>query len=165
MNGEYPLDFFILSKSLKSTYKNPNSQPHVALATRMGERDPGSKPQVNDRVQFVYIETKKKVTHQGDRVEHVDYVKENNLKVDYLFYLTNQIEKPITQVLSVIIDKPKAIFEKYKMLEDNRRKGRTMITKEFLEDSDGDLSDDSENLSYDSGESDDEDDDFDDDDE
>lgn len=152
MNGEFPLDLFVLSKSLKGTYKNPNGQPHVALATRMGERDPGSKPQVNDRVQFVYIETKKKVTLQGDRVEHVDYVKENNLKVDYLFYLTNQIEKPITQVLSVITDKPRAIFDKYKILEDNRRKGRTQISNKYLEYSDDDFSEDSDNLSYDSEE-------------
>ena len=42
------------------------------------------------------IEKKVKVI-QGDRVEHPDYIKSNNLQVDYLFYITNQIMKPSIQ--------------------------------------------------------------------
>ena len=34
---------------------------------------------------------------QGDSIEHPDYIKENNLQVDYLFYLTNQIMNPTIQ--------------------------------------------------------------------
>jgi len=36
------------------------SQCHTALSRRMGERDPGNKPQSNDRIPFVYIQVKEK---------------------------------------------------------------------------------------------------------
>jgi DNA polymerase elongation subunit (family B) len=49
---------------------------------------------------------------QGDRVEHPDYIKENNLKVDYLFYITNQIMKPSIQFLSLLTDEAEDIFNK-----------------------------------------------------
>ena len=39
------------------------------------------------------IKTKKKVKLQGDKVEHPDFIKKNNLKPDYKFYITNQIMK------------------------------------------------------------------------
>ena len=49
----------------------------------MGERDPGNKPASNDRIPYVYINVKKKKGEkvlQGDRVEHPDYIRENNIK-------------------------------------------------------------------------------------
>ncbi len=30
---------------------------------------------------------------QGDRIEDPTYIKENNIEIDYIFYLTNQILK------------------------------------------------------------------------
>ena len=41
---------------------------------------------------------------QGDRIEHPDFIKENNLKPDYLFYITNQIMKPVGQIYSLIVN-------------------------------------------------------------
>ena len=70
---------------------------HAVLAHRMTERNPGDAPQSNDRIPYVYIETDKKVELQGDRVEHPKYVVDNKLKLDYLFYITNQIMKPCLQ--------------------------------------------------------------------
>ena len=47
----------------------------------MAERDPGNKPQVNDRIPFIYIDKQSmknpKSTLQGDKIEHPDYVIEN----------------------------------------------------------------------------------------
>jgi DNA polymerase elongation subunit (family B) len=105
LDGKYPLDMLIISKSLRGYYKNPLGQPHKVLADRMGKRDPGNKPMVNDRIPFVYIQTKERKNVkilQGDRVEHPDYIKENNIRPDYKFYITNQILKPICQIYALI---------------------------------------------------------------
>jgi DNA polymerase elongation subunit (family B) len=59
------------------------------------------KTKVIDETQPKY---KKKIILQGDRIEHVDYIKANNLPVDYEFYITNQIMNPVKQVLDLRLD-------------------------------------------------------------
>ena len=41
---------------------------------------------------------------QGDRIEHIDFIKNNNMILDYEFYITNQIMNPVKQVLDLEID-------------------------------------------------------------
>jgi DNA polymerase elongation subunit (family B) len=104
VNEKYPLEKLIISKKLNSFYKNPESIAHKVLADRMGKRDPGNKPSVGSRVPFVYIQTKGKVKLQGDKVESPDFVRENNIRPDYGFYITNQIMKPVQQVFALILE-------------------------------------------------------------
>lgn len=133
ITGKYNIDKFIISKTLKDkeVYADWTRQVHVVLADRMAQRDPGNKPQSNDRVPFVYIEVNKKVKLQGERVEHPQYIKEQNLKIDYLFYITNQIMKPATQFLELITTKPHSIFNRYIIREENRKAGIDPIMKYF----------------------------------
>ena len=56
MNGGEHMSMFILSKTLNSYYKNPESIAHKVLADRIGRRDPGNKPKANDRIPYAYIE-------------------------------------------------------------------------------------------------------------
>ena len=110
LSGYYGLDALTITKTLSSYYKEPDRVAHKVLADRIGERDPGNKPQVNDRVPYIYIEKKGKVALQGDRIEHPDYIREHNLQPDYEFYLTNQIMKPVCQIYALSLDKiPKYI--------------------------------------------------------
>ena len=44
---------------------------------------------------------KKRNILQGDRIEHPDYIREKKLKIDYNFYISNQIMNPIKQVLDL----------------------------------------------------------------
>jgi len=89
-------------------------QAHVQLAARMAIRDPGNKPQLNDRIPYIAIEVQSdKKLLQGDVIEHPEYIIKNNLKIDYLFYLTNQIMKPSIQFLELIIDEPDKLFNEY----------------------------------------------------
>ena len=46
----------------------------------------------------------KKSILQGDRVEHPIYIKKQNLKPDYSFYITNQIMKPVTQIFNLSLE-------------------------------------------------------------
>jgi len=127
LRDKYPIDKFIISKTLKGTYKDRTRIVHAVLADRIGERDPGNKPDINDRIPWVYIVPKGKVLLQGERVEDPKYVIENKLEIDYLFYITNQIMKPSIQFLELIAKNPEKIFENYINKEINRRKNISSI--------------------------------------
>ena len=129
IRGKIPLDKFIITKTLKTTYKDRTRIVHAVLADRMGVRDPGNKPQSNDRIPYAYIEVENEdqIKLQGERVEHWDYIVEKKLKLDYLFYITNQIMKPSIQFLELIVDKPERIFNEYIIKEENRKAGKMPI--------------------------------------
>ena len=101
---KYPMDKLIITKSLRSNYKNPQQIAHKVLADRMGKRDPGNKPSSGDRIPFVYIETKNKNALQGDKIEHPDFIVKNKIRPNYSFYITNQIMKPVQQVFALVLE-------------------------------------------------------------
>lgn len=105
INEKYPLEKLIITKSLRSNYKNPLQIAHKVLADRIAKRDPGNRPTSGDRIPYVFIQTKQKVKLQGDRIENPDFVRKNNLKPDYVHYITNQIMKPVQQVFALVIEK------------------------------------------------------------
>ena len=106
VNGATPISDLIITKSLRSSYKDPTKIAHKVLADRIGSRDPGNKPAANDRIPYVYIKLKNvdKNILQGDRIENPDYIVENNITPDYLHYITNQIMKPILQLYALCLD-------------------------------------------------------------
>ena len=129
--GKYPIKDFVTSKTLKdikkyktAVKKDAKGNPvltadgkeqefvniaHVMLAQKMIKEKRANIPQMNDRVPFAYIEVPKLRGHkllQGDKIEHPDYIEANNLKIDYMFYITNQIMNPAIQFLELVTDKP-----------------------------------------------------------
>ena len=46
---------------------------------------------------------------QGDRIEHIDYIKDKQLVLDYEFYITNQIMNPVKQVLDLEMNKEETL--------------------------------------------------------
>jgi DNA polymerase elongation subunit (family B) len=104
VDEKVPMDKLIISKSLRSGYKNPAQIAHKVLADRMGKRDPGNKPSVGDRIPFVYIQNPDKKALQGERIEHPDYILANKIKPNYAFYITNQIMKPLQQVFALVLE-------------------------------------------------------------
>ena len=117
---KYPMDKLIITKSLRSGYKNPNSIAHKVLSDRITARDPGNKPSSGDRIPFVYIHNSNKKSLQGEKIETPTFIKENNLKIDYSFYISNQIMKPVQQVFALVLEKiwemqgKKKLLSKYK---------------------------------------------------
>ena len=105
VDEKFPIDKLIISKSLRSGYKNPQAIAHKVLADRITARDPGNKPSSGDRIPFVYVNTSNKKALQGDKIETPAFIKENNLKIDYSFYITNQIMKPVQQVFALVLEK------------------------------------------------------------
>jgi DNA polymerase elongation subunit (family B) len=125
LQNRIPLDKFIITKQLGDDYKNPDQLAHVVLAKRMKERDPGSAPQVGDRIPFVYVSERKQHKKQGDRIEHLDYVKQHKLTPDAEFYVTNQLQNPVAQLFALAIEK----LEGYK-----QRINYTTMLQELIED-------------------------------
>jgi hypothetical protein len=216
LDGKVDISQLVISKTVKTEYANPNQIAHKVLADRMGERDPGNKPQSNDRIPYCYIDSsnlickvcKKKVnpenckcitcmnifcyshlgnhrdiclkicrfcklndqnelskcnicngwyckkcnikhqtrtdkykeTHndkckklltskllQGDTIEHPLYIKENNLKIDFNYYLTHQIEKPVYQIFELVMKNPATIIEDLVRKMNNSKNGNNSI--------------------------------------
>jgi DNA polymerase elongation subunit (family B) len=107
-----PMDKLIITKSLRSTYKNPQQIAHKVLADRMGKRDPGNKPSSGDRIPFVYIHNADKKALQGERIETPDYIRAKRLKPNYSFYITNQIMKPVAQLFGLVLEEMSAFRRK-----------------------------------------------------
>jgi DNA polymerase elongation subunit (family B) len=98
--GEFPIEKLTISKSLRGFYKNPNQIAHKVLADRMAKRDPGNKPSAGTRIAYAYI-VNNLAKLQGERIETPQFIKDNNLSLDYTHYITNQIMKPLLQVFAL----------------------------------------------------------------
>ena len=125
---KFDINYFVTTKTLKGEYKGKKksnskqgkkgesgswkwddvetSVSHVKLCQKLKERDPGSAPQTNDRISYVQVYNPKKDLLQGDRIEEVSYVNKFGLEIDYLYYITNQLQTPVCQFLELIIENP-----------------------------------------------------------
>jgi DNA polymerase elongation subunit (family B) len=102
-DGSVTLNKLIITKALRSQYKNPDQIAHNVLANRIEKRDPGNKPKPGERMKFIHIIPEKSKDRlsklQGTKIETLSYIEEKQLKVDFNFYITNQLFKPIQQLL------------------------------------------------------------------
>ena len=133
INNKYDLDKFIITKILRETYtgnltKDDNYHKkgergkwywenvecplaHVNLCQKIAKRDPGNKPCPNDRISYIFLEKKGNNIHslQKDHIEEVNYYIKNkdnlNLKLDYDYYINNQIKNPLVQFLELTVNK------------------------------------------------------------
>ena len=105
VDEKVPMDKLIITKSLRSGYKNPKSIAHKVLADRIATRDPGNKPTSGDRIPFVYTVSSNKKALQGEKIETPSFIVENGVKIDYSFYITNQIMKPVQQLFALVLEK------------------------------------------------------------
>jgi DNA polymerase elongation subunit (family B) len=124
VEGRVPMDKLLLSKALRSYYKNPDSIAHAVLAERIAKRDPGNRPKPGDRVRFGVVEWKamevkrllvernrllppekaKKSLMMGDRIETPEFMIDKNLRLDYAYYIEKQLLNPIKQLFGLILE-------------------------------------------------------------
>ncbi|PPQ65503.1 hypothetical protein CVT24_010799 [Panaeolus cyanescens] len=105
-SGAVKLDDFIINKRLGKNpedYPDGKNQPHVQVALRM--KKGGSSAKVGDVVSYVFCvaegeESAK--TGQADRAKHPDEVRKEGLKIDYQYYLSQQILPPIERLCDPI---------------------------------------------------------------
>jgi DNA polymerase elongation subunit (family B) len=134
LKGKFEIHEFITSKTLKSNYVDRTRLAHVVLADRMALRDPGNAPQLNERIPYVAVEVVEKKGQkmlQGEKIEHPDYIAEHKLKIDYLFYLKNQIMNPSIQFLELLMTPAEAekLFDDFINAVEDKRKGVQSLMK------------------------------------
>ena len=98
--GKVPVEKLQMSKQLASDYKVP--MPHVAVRDKIKARAPGSEPQQGDRVQFVIV-TGPRDAKMFEKAEDPVWVKEQGIPVDYQYYFTNQLKKPVCDLLEPLV--------------------------------------------------------------
>jgi DNA polymerase elongation subunit (family B) len=108
-------DKLIVTKTLKGPYKSQNI-PHVVLAKKIGERDPGAAPRQNDRIPYIFIDNGflKATTPQYMKVEDPVFAKDRNLPVDTEYYI-KYLMNPLCEILELFMDKPEEMFKKITM--------------------------------------------------
>ncbi len=105
IDGNVSMDKLALTKALRGYYKNPSQIAHRVLAERIGQRDPGNKPKAGDRMKFVYFVNSNPKALQGEKIETPEFIIDNKLKIDYTFYITNQLMKPLQQLFGLALEK------------------------------------------------------------
>lgn len=109
LNGSVASDELVLTKSLAAEYKV--NMPHVEVVKKMKERNPGSEPQIGNRVPFVVIKTQKGVDRLFEKAEDPVWVEENKVPLDYEYYFEHQLRKPVEDLLEPLISSDE-IFSK-----------------------------------------------------
>ncbi|KAJ2926264.1 hypothetical protein H1R20_g10824, partial [Candolleomyces eurysporus] len=125
-SGQTKLDDFIINKRLGKNpedYPDAKSQPHVQVALRMKAK--GLTARTGTVVQYIFClaqgeESTK--TAQADRARHPEEIKrsEGQLKIDYEFYLANQILPPIERLCDPIEGTDRARIAECLGLDPNR---------------------------------------------
>jgi DNA polymerase elongation subunit (family B) len=122
-HGSVSMDKLTITKALRSNYKNPQQIAHNVLAERIAKRDPGNKPKPGERMKYVHIvnESRLKVLN-GDKIETPAFVQSNaSVKIDYTYYITNQLMNPIQQLLMLswkqILQEKKVHVSKIRIFE------------------------------------------------
>lgn len=132
LDGKIPVDQLVVSKTLRKDYKN-NKQPHLEVARKIEERNPGSGPKCGERVPYVFVETGVKDHLQYQRAEDPTYVQENkNVKVDLLYYMEHSLFNPIQSLFEVFLTNPsKRLYGPMIETFKKHQQGQTDITNFF----------------------------------
>jgi len=122
INEKYSIEKLLVTKSLRGYYKNPNQIAHKVLAERIGLREAGNKPGPGDRINYAYIKNPNKKALQGEKIETPEFIKQNNLELDYGHYISNQIMKPLLQLYALELENMNEFKDKQFYLKDYNSK-------------------------------------------
>jgi DNA polymerase delta subunit 1 len=81
----------------------------VELAERMRKRDEATAPSVGDRVAYVMIKAAKG-SKGYEKSEDPLYVLDNNLPIDYQYYLEHQIKQPLLRIFEPVFNNAEQIL-------------------------------------------------------
>ncbi|KAJ3452810.1 intein-containing DNA polymerase delta catalytic subunit precursor [Anaeramoeba flamelloides] len=83
---------------------------HAELAYKLKKRDPGSAPQVGDRVPYVILKGVKGSCN-SDNAEDPLYTLNHGLAIDTNYYLEKQLSKPIIRIYKHIVKNPQTLLK------------------------------------------------------
>jgi len=132
IDEKYPIEKLLVTKALRGYYKNPKQIAHKVLADRIGLREQGNKPGAGDRMNYAYIKNDNKKALQGEKIETPEFIKNNNLKLDYGHYISNQIMKPLLQLFALELENIKEFKDKQFYIKEYNDK-KTLTWEEEVE--------------------------------
>lgn len=120
IDGGIPMEKLLMSKTLADSYKTKNgewsykkmmdggvqevpSQPHVQVLEKINKRTPGAHPHTGDRVPFVLVKHEDPRAKMFEKAEDPKWVGENGVELDYMYYFTNQLKKPVEDLLEPLV--------------------------------------------------------------
>ncbi|CDI84986.1 DNA polymerase delta catalytic subunit, putative [Eimeria praecox] len=107
LQNKIDLSLLVQTKSLgKLDYDT--KLPHVELAKKLRKRDPGTAPNVGDRISYVVVQGSKGQA-QYERAEDPLYVLENNLPIDTQHYLET-LKGPLMRIFEGVMNDPESLF-------------------------------------------------------
>ena len=135
VDDKIPLDEYIITKSLRKDYKNTNL-PHVHLAQQLTHRilKEGLMgydiPKSGDRMPYVIVQRPGKKLYEC--AEHPKYVQTHpKIRIDRVYYVKQQLEKPICNLTSYFLPHAKQLFERYSEELKGIQSGNQTLTKIF----------------------------------
>lgn len=132
VDDDVPLMDYKISKARRKTYANQDL-PHLKVCEKMAKRNPGSEPQVGDRVPYVLLHLKHRPKAKTfEKAEDIGFVMQNPTlcKVDRLYYVEHQIENSVSALMEhVIPEDPKILFTACKrQLDLQQSNQRTLLS-------------------------------------
>lgn len=103
------LSLLVITKALSKT-EYAVKQAHVELAERMRKRDPGSAPNIGDRVPFVIAKVGGKDAKAYEKAEDPLYALEKGIPLDAQYYLDHQLKNPLLSIFSGVMKDPNQLF-------------------------------------------------------
>lgn len=110
---------------------------HVELTKRIAKRTPGLEPKNGEAVKFIHydIGDLKQKNKEIEKIEELSYAKQNNLKIDIVWYLENQIRKNVEKIFAPIYPEISSTINKYVGIAIkkhwNIKKGALTLMEEF----------------------------------
>lgn len=137
--GKVPIEAFVLSKSLKSTYSSSNL-PHVMAWKRMLERGDEGAPPVGARMPYVILtdlnnlggkETPEKLYERSEHPDFASSAIRSGRKLDYPYYIES-LFNPLTKLLQFCnVQDLKSIFRDANDLATNKLKNVASLKRFF----------------------------------
>ena len=110
LQNKLDLSLLVITKALSKESKDyASKQAHVELAERMRKRDAHSAPAIGDRVPYVIIKAPKGAKNY-EKSEDPLWVLENNIPLDYQYYLDQQLKNPLTRIFEPIMENPESLL-------------------------------------------------------
>ena len=141
LTGNVDIKKLILSKNLKNDYKKPETIAHYQLVQKMILRDPNSAPKPGDRVPFVYVDIGDPKALSWKKVEDPEYVVQNNIPIDCLYYLEHQLKNPLKTIFDILLGELKCneMFNRKSLLEAKKREKASIAEAKRIKEKNQDI--------------------------
>nr|CCA27509.1 predicted protein putative [Albugo laibachii Nc14] len=105
LQNRIDISLLVITKGLKKLVDQRDykvKQAHTELAERMRKRDAGSAPVLGERIAYVIV-NKGKTAPLYEKAEDPVYVLENDIPIDWEYYMKQQLQNPLERIFEPII--------------------------------------------------------------